>query len=110
LGEVDIAISGDDWMRERTLEMKIEYNRDIHLQKVLSLQRGEVRIVIIRNGGGPKDCDPWLSDMLKNKPLVTMVSEMPYLALDWFRKKCAQLGFAESHKEYSIQKFKTPPK
>jgi len=110
LGEVDIAISGDDWMRERTLEMQIEYGREIHLQKVLSLQRGEVRIVIIRTEGGPKECDAWLSGMLKSKPLVTMVSEMPYLALDWFRKKCAQLGFAESHKDYSIQKFKTPPK
>lgn len=109
LGEVDIAISGDDWMRERTLEMQIEYGREIHLQKVLSLKRGEVRIVIIRNGGAG-DCDAWLKGLLQSKPLVTMVSEMPYLALDWFRKKCAQLGFAESHKDYSIQKFKTPPK
>lgn len=109
LGEVDIAISGDDWMRERTLEMEIEYGRHIHLRKVLSLKRGEVRIVIIRNEGGG-DCDAWLKKLLKAKPLVTMVSEMPYLALDWFRKKCAQLGFAQSHKSFSIQKFKTPPK
>lgn len=110
LGEVDIAISGDDWMRERTLEMQIEYNREIHLQKVLSLKRGDVRIVIIRTESGAGDCDAWLTALLKSKTLVTMVSEMPYLALDWFRKKCAQLGFAESHKTFSIQKFKTPPK
>jgi ATP phosphoribosyltransferase len=110
LGEVDIAISGDDWMRERTLEMQIEYNREIHLRKVLSLKRGDVRIVIIRTETGAGDCDTWLKGLLKTKPLVTMVSEMPYLALDWFRKKCAQLGFPDSHKDYSIQKFKTPPK
>ncbi len=109
LGEIDIAISGDDWMRERTLELEIEYGRQIHLRKVLSLHRGEVRIVIIRNEGGA-ECDAWLRAILKSKPLVTMVSEMPYLALEWFRKKCALLGFGASHKEYSIQKFKTPPK
>ncbi len=109
LGEVDIAISGDDWMRERTLEMQVEYGRDIHLRKVLSLKRGEVRIVIIR-AGGTGECDAWLQQLLKSKPLVTMVSEMPYLALDWFRKKCAALGFAESHKNFSVQKYKTPPK
>jgi len=109
LGEVDIAISGDDWMRERTLEMQIEYNREIHLRKVLSLKRGEVRIVIIRAEGGG-DCDAWLAQLLKSKPLVTMVSEMPYLALDWFRKKCTALGFTESHKNFSIQKYRTPPK
>src|SRR5262245_58337590 len=95
LGEVDIAISGDDWMRERTLEMAIEYGREIHLQKVLSLKRGEVRIVIIRTEGGG-DCDAWLKSLLKSKPLVTMVSEMPYLALEWFRKKIAALGFDKS--------------
>ena len=109
LGEVDIAISGDDWMRERTLEMEIEYGRPIHLRKVLSLKRGEVRIVIIRGEGGG-ECDAWLRGLLNSKPLITMVSEMPYLALDWFRKKCAPLGFAETHKSFSIQKFKTPPK
>ncbi len=109
LGEVDIAISGEDWIKERTLEMEIEYGRTIDLRKVLSLKRGEVRIVIIRKEGG-EDCDAWLKAILKSKPLVTMVSEMPYLALEWFRKKCAQLGFAESHEEYSIQKFKTPEK
>jgi ATP phosphoribosyltransferase len=110
LGEVDIAISGDDWMRERTLEMKVEYGREIHLRKVLSLHRGDVRIVIIRTEEGAVECDVWLKTLLQSKPLITMVSEMPYLALEWFRKKCGQLGFAESHGGYAIQKFKTPPK
>lgn len=110
LGEVDIAISGDDWMRERMLEMQIEYGRTIDLAKVLPLQRGAVRIVVIKNDDGRNDCDAWLKALLANKKLVTVVSEMPYLALDWFRRKCAALGFAESHKQHSIQKFTTPPR
>ena len=110
LGEVDIAISGDDWMRERTLEMQIEYGRSIELSKVLPLQRGAVRIVVIKNDDGENDCDAWLKRLLSQKKLITVVSEMPYLALEWFRNKCAALGFATSHKAYSIQKFTTPPK
>ena len=47
VGEIDIAIGGDDWVRERTLEFKYEYEREITLKKVLSLDRGKVRIVII---------------------------------------------------------------
>jgi len=110
LGEVDIAISGDDWIRERTLELRTEYGSDLELQKVLSLKRGDVRIVIIRNPAENEDCDAWLRDLLARKPLVTVVSEMPYLTLDWFRRKCETLGFGESHAAYSIQNFKTPPK
>lgn len=110
LGEVDIAISGDDWMRERTLEMKYEYGRDIELQKVLSLKRGNVRIVVIKIDDGQDDCNAWLKNLLERKPLVSMVSEMPYLALEWFRGKCAELGFGDSHASYAIQKFRTPPK
>jgi ATP phosphoribosyltransferase len=110
LGEIDIAISGDDWMRERSLEMKLEYGREINLAKVLPLQRGAVRIVVIKNDDGQSDCDTWLRALLKKKKIVTVVSEMPYLALDWFQRKCASLGFAQSHKAYSIQKFTTPPR
>ena len=65
---------------------------------------------LIRGDGGPAECDAWLRGLLQSKPLVTMVSEMPYLALEWFRKKCSELGFAASHGAHSIQKFKTPPK
>ncbi|GMW02967.1 MAG: hypothetical protein AMXMBFR84_41030 [Candidatus Hydrogenedentota bacterium] len=109
LGEVDIAIGGDDWMRERTLEFQYEYDREIDLVKVLPLGRGNVRIVIIgREEDAAKPCDEWLSQLLAHKPLVTMVSELPYLAVDWFDKKIAALGFKESHGEYSVQKFKTP--
>lgn len=110
LDEVDVAISGDDWVRERTLEFKYEYNRDIALRKVLSLQRGQVRIVIISNPGGAGSCDEWLKDLLARKPLITMVSEMPYIALEWFKSKAQHLGFGESHQAFSVQKFKTPPR
>jgi ATP phosphoribosyltransferase len=113
LGEVDIAIGGDDWMRERRLEFKYEYGTDIELQKVLPLQRGSVRIVIISRpdaDGSAPDCDAWLKALLSEKPVVTMVSELPYLALNWFQEKAKALGFGDSHGEYSVQKFKTPPR
>src|SRR5690606_7475520 len=47
---------------------------------------------------------------LARKPVVSMVSEMPYLALEWFRAKAASLGFGDSHREFAVQKFKTPPR
>ena len=109
LGEVDIAIGGDDWIRERTLEYRYEYKSDIALKKVLSLQRGEVRIVIIADTK-VDSCDAWLKKLLAKKKLVSAVSEMPYLALEWFQAKAAALGFGESHKTFSVQKYTTPPR
>lgn len=111
LGEIDIAIAGDDWMEERRLEFLYEFDKKIEFQKVLSLQRGGVSIVIIcQPCGDGVSCDQWLTQLLKEKPLVTMVSEMPYLALGWFQKKCKELGFEQSHAGFSVQKFKTPPR
>ena len=79
-------------MRERTLELKYEYGTDIEVRKVLSLERGEVRIVIINADNGHRPCDEWLKSLFESKPLLTAVSEMPYLALEWFQKKAAALG------------------
>lgn len=110
LGEVDIAISGEDWIRERSLEMKYEYGQEIELTKVLSLDRGSVRIVIIKKDDGQDDCDAWLKRILTEKKLLSVVSEMPYIAVEWFQAKAAELGFAQSHADFSIQKYKTPPK
>lgn len=111
LGEVDIAIGGDDWIRERALEFKYEFGQDLRLEKVLSLQRGDVRIVIIYDAQGQTTAfDAWFLALLKSKPLLTMVSEMPYLALDWYLEKVRALGFGDSHSAYSVQKFKTPPR
>jgi len=109
LGEIDIAIAGDDWIRERELELRYEYGRTIQLEKVLPFQRGCIRVVIVRNAGDG-DCDTWLRALLQRQNLVTMVSEMPYLALDWFEKRIEKLGFAQSHGRFSVQKYKTPPK
>ena len=111
LNELDIAIGGRDWVRERQLEFHYEYGRDIELTFVRSLERGHVRIVIIaRPDDAREGVDEYLRALLASKPLVTMVSEMPYLAYDWFRNKAEKLGFGDSHGTLSVQKFKTPPK
>jgi ATP phosphoribosyltransferase len=110
IGEIDVAISGRDWIKERILEMKYEFGQDIEVQNVMSLERGHVRIVIINDDESQQDCDTWLSGLLKEKALVTMVSEMPYLALEWFQNKAKELGFGDSHDKFSVQKFRTPPK
>ena len=111
LGEIDLAIGGDDWIRERVLELKYEYGQEVQLEKVLSLGRGGVRIVIICNPlPEGESFDAWFKKLLGETSLVTMVSEMPYLALAWFQEKATLLGFGESHSQYSVQKFKTPPK
>jgi len=107
--EIDLAIAGDDWIQERVLECRYQYDQEVRLQKVLSLNRGIVRVVVINDQPG-RDCDEWLKDLLAEKKLVTMVSEMPYLALHWFLRKAAALGFAESHNKWSVQRFKTPPR
>jgi hypothetical protein len=54
--------------------------------------------------------DDWFKRLLSSQPLVTMVSEMPYLALEWFHKKIYALGFEGSHSAYSVQKYRTPPR
>jgi hypothetical protein len=38
IGELDVAIAGDDWIRERVLELKYEYRQDVELRRVMSLQ------------------------------------------------------------------------
>ena len=111
LGEIDVAIAGDDWVRERVLEFRFEYKQEIQIERVLPLRRGNVSIVIINNAkGDDRASDEWLRELLAEKPLVTMVSEMPYLALDWFQGKVKALGFEKTHGAFSVQKFKTPPR
>ncbi len=110
IGEIDIAISGRDWIRERILEMKYEFGQDIEVKNIMSLERGHVRIVIINKDDEKLACDEWMTDLLTDNKLVTMVSEMPYLALEWFQSKARALGFGDSHGEFSVQKFRTPPK
>jgi len=108
IGELDIAIGGDDWVRERQLEFKYEYGAELDLYKVMSLKRGNVRLVIINDDERRQPCDEWLKTLFARKPLVTVVAEMPYLALEWCQNKIQELGFAESHAEWSVQKYRTP--
>ena len=111
LHEVDIAIGGDDWITERLLEYHYEYSQEVALQKILSLQRGNVRIVVV-NAPLPANqgFDDWLGGLLKERSIVRVVSEMPYLAVDWFLKKKNALGFINDWDVYSVQKYNTPPK
>ena len=111
LGELDAAIAGDDWIEERRLELQIEYNREIKLEKVLSLKRGFVRLVGIADGSVVENTtEEYLKRFLNEKQLITVVSELPYMALDWIRKKLVSIGEQELADSWSVQKYKTPPK
>ncbi len=111
LNEIDVAIGGDDWIRERILEFQYEYKQEVVLQRVMHLGRGSVRLVIVaRPVAAGLVFDEWLGNLLNEKPLLSMVSEMPYLALEWFQKKIAALGFAASHGAWAVQKYRMPPR
>jgi len=51
-----------------------------------------------------------LEKVLRAKPLITVVAEMPYIALDWVRKELASLGRSDLASSWSVQKYKTPPR
>ncbi len=110
IGELDVAIAGDDWIRERVLEMKLEYGVDIQLDRVMTLNRGEVQLVGIVADAGFATTEEFLRHHARRKPLLTVASEMPYLALDWLRSKLADVGLERDFPAYSVQKYKTPPK
>jgi ATP phosphoribosyltransferase len=111
IGELDVAIAGDDWIRERMLEMQLEYNSPIQAEKILSLRRGDVRIVsITRNDHSHNDMKSFLKELCAQQPLLTLVSEMPYLALDYTQGLLKELGLLESFSEFSVQKYKSPPR
>jgi len=110
INEIDVAIAGDDWISERVLEMKMEYGKEVNLERVLSLNRGGVRLV------GIVDCDKFdtIEDFLRNlcsqKKLITVASEMPYITLNWLRTKLDSIGLLDKFQSFSVQKYKTPPK
>jgi ATP phosphoribosyltransferase-like protein len=110
IGELDVAIAGDDWIRERVLEMKLEHGVDISLERVMTLNRGEVQIVGIVSDSGFATAEDFLRSAAPRKPLLTVASEMPYLALDWMQRKLAAVGLADRFRAHSVQKYKTPPK
>jgi ATP phosphoribosyltransferase len=110
IGELDVAIAGDDWIKERVLEMKLEYGVDIRLDRVMALNRGEVQLVGIVADPSFATTADFLRSLAAEKPLVTVASEMPYLALDWMQRTFASIGLSERFSSYSVQKYRTPPK
>ena len=111
IGELDVAIAGDDWIRERVLELKFEYKHDIELRRVMSLGRGGVRLVgIVRPEREYADALAFFKDLASRKPLITAVAEMPYLALEWISRRLAEAGLQTAFSKFSVQKYSTPPK
>jgi ATP phosphoribosyltransferase len=110
IGELDVAIAGDDWIRERVLEMKIEHGVEINLDRVMTLNRGEVQLVGIVADPAFATAEDYLRSVAPRKPLLVVASEMPYLALDWVQRKLAAIGLAGEYRAHSVQKYKTPPR
>ncbi|MBN2508976.1 MAG: hypothetical protein JXB03_01825 [Spirochaetales bacterium] len=111
LNEIDVAIGGDDWIHERVLEFRYEYQREIPLKKVMSLKRGNVRIVGIADAGlGITSVEDYVAGMLKSRGIVRVVSEMPYIALDWLKQLVEKAGLEKTYGKYAVQKYTSPPK
>lgn len=111
IGELDVAIAGDDWIRERVLELKFEYKRELELCRVMSLGRGGVRLVgIVRPERDFADALAFFKDLGSRKPLITAVAEMPYLALEWISRRLAEAGLQQAFSKFSVQKYSTPSK
>ncbi|MBF0196640.1 MAG: hypothetical protein HQL32_02975 [Planctomycetes bacterium] len=111
VNELDVAIAGDDWIKERLLELEIEYDTPVKLEKILSLKRGGVRIVGIANPGDENlTTKDLLRSLCKEKKVITVVSEMPYLALNWIQENLKEIGVFEQFSNYSVQKYKSPAK
>jgi len=110
ISEIDVAIAGDDWIRERVLEMKLEYGTEVHLERVLALNRGGVKLVGIVDNDEFDTVEDFLKNLCSQKKLITVVSEMPYMALDWLRTKLDEIGLLDKFQSFSVQKYKTPSK
>lgn len=109
IGELDIAIAGDDWIEERLIEMELEFGTKIRLERVMGLQRGKVRLVGITPGNiTEQTAEEFIRRLCNEKKLITMVSEMPYIALRWIRKILGDIGRLEDFNNFSVQKYKTP--
>jgi len=110
ISEIDVAISGDDWIKERILEMKLEYGTEVNLEHVLALNRGGVKLVGIIEGDEFDTVEDFLKNLCSKKELITVVTEMPYLTLDWLRGKLDAIGLLDRYQSFSVQKYKTPSK
>lgn len=110
IDELDVAIAGGDWIKERILELKLEYNTDIEVEEILPLNRGGVRIVGIASQDSEDSIERILEKLCANQNIITVVAEMPYLALNWVQNKLKEIGKFEEYSAFSVQKYKTPPK
>ena len=110
IGELDVAIAGDDWIKERMLEMRLEYGVEVRLERVMTLNRGEVQLVGIVADPAFTSTEAFLRSVAPRKPLLTVASEMPYLALDWLQRKLGAVGLAGEFAPFAVQKYKTPPR
>lgn len=111
INELDVAIAGDDWIYERKLELQLEYNKKIELEKILSLRRGYVEIVgIINNDNECDSIEDFLKILCKQRKVISIVSEMPYIALNWAHEKLKKIGEYRKFSNFSVQKYKTPNK
>jgi len=111
INELDVAIAGNDWIKERILEFKIEYSTNIKLENVLSLNRGNVKIVgIIKNEFESATAEEYLKLICPGKDIINVVAEMPYIALDWLQNKLQNAGLLEAFSSFSVQKYKSPAK
>jgi ATP phosphoribosyltransferase len=90
--------------------MKLEYGVDIRLERVMALNRGEVQLVGIVADPSFTTTGDFLRSLAARKTLVTVASEMPYLALDWMQRTFASIGLSDRFSSYSVQKYRTPPK
>ena len=110
INEIDVAIAGNDWIKERVLEMKLEYGKEVQLEHTLSLNRGGVKLVGIVEDNPFDRIEDFLKNLCSRKKLITVVSEMPYMALDWLRTKLDEIGLLDQFQSFSVQKYKTPSK
>jgi len=110
LNEIDVAIAGNDWIKERILEMKLEYGKEINLEHILPLNRGGVKLVGIVESDEFDTIEDFLKNLCSQKKLITVVSEMPYMALDWLRNRLDAIGLLDKYQSFSVQKYKTPSK
>ncbi len=109
VNELDVAIAGDDWIHERRLELLLEYNENIELEKILSLRRGYVEIVgIVNEENEQNTIEEYLKKLCKERKIISIVSEMPYIALDWLNGNLKKIGEYGKFSNFSVQKYKTP--
>lgn len=108
--EMDVAIAGDDWVKERLLELEMEYDQKVELKKIMPLNRGAVKIVGICPPNDHEDMADYLKEIARDHSQIIAVSEMPYLALDWIRSHLKKANLLDKFPEFSVQKYKTPPK